>query len=94
MKATTKRRSLHRAKTVRGQLDSLIDMIEAEEYCVDIMTQSLAIQRALRSLNKLVLKNHLQIHVTKAMQSDEPAASEQVIQELVELYELHNVRGK
>jgi hypothetical protein len=32
-------------------------MIENEEYCMDILTQSLAIQKSLSSLNKLILAN-------------------------------------
>ncbi|NCC20314.1 metal-sensitive transcriptional regulator, partial [Candidatus Saccharibacteria bacterium] len=54
MKRATKQRGLHRAKIIRGQVEGLISMIENEAYCTDILTQSLAIQRALRSLNKLI----------------------------------------
>ena len=94
MKAFIKRRSLHRAKIVRGQLDNLIEMIECEEYCVDIMTQSLAIQRALRSLNKLILENHMQTHLADAFRTGDKAQQDQALAELVKLYELHNVRGR
>ena len=69
-------------------------MIECEDYCVDIMTQSLAVQRALGSLNKLVLENHLQTHFAHAMRSDDTAAADQALRELTALYELHNIKGK
>lgn len=39
-------------------------MIENEDYCMDIITQSRAIQRSLESLNRLLLENHLRTHVT------------------------------
>lgn len=88
------KRSLHRAKIIQGQLEGLIEMIEEEQYCVDIMTQSLAIQRALRSLNKLILENHLRTHAGEALGSNDTIVQEHALKELVELYELHNVRGK
>ena len=89
-----KRRSLHRSKIIKGQLEGLIEMIEDEKYCVDIMTQSLAIQRALRSLNKLILDNHLRTHAAEAIASGNSKAREKALKELANLYELHNVRGK
>lgn len=88
------KRSLHRAKIIQGQLDGFIEMIEKEQYCVDIMTQSLAIQRALRSLNKLILENHLRTHTASALASGGSDAHEKALQELIDLYELHNIRGR
>jgi len=69
-------------------------MIDQEEYCMDILTQSLAIQRSLASLNKLILENHLRTHVTEGLQSNDPDQSQKMIAELLNLYELHNIRGK
>lgn len=94
MKRAIKQRSLHRVRIIAGQLEGLEKMIQDEEYCVDIMTQSLAIQRALRSLNKLVLENHLQTHLAAAFQSDDYDVRDRAQRELLDLYELNNVRGK
>lgn len=89
-----KHRSQHRLKIIKGQIEGLQKMVEHEQYCVDIMTQSLAIQRSLRSLNKLILENHLQTHVAAALSSGGEGEREKALQELVDLYELNNVRGK
>lgn len=94
MKADIKRRSLHRIKIIQGQMKGLEKRIEQEEYCVDILTQSLAIQKSLASLNKLVLENHLKTHVTDYMVSGDDAQQAAAIDELLSLYELNNVRGK
>lgn len=59
-----KKRALHRTRILEGQLRGLSKMIEAEDYCMDIITQSRAIQRSLESLNRLLLENHLRTHVT------------------------------
>lgn len=69
-------------------------MIEDEEYCMDILTQSFAIQRSLRSLNKLMLENHLRTHIDKKFSSSDTKSKQSAIEELLNLYELHNVRSK
>jgi CsoR family transcriptional regulator, copper-sensing transcriptional repressor len=37
-----KKRALHRAKILEGQMRGVQKMIENEDYCMDIITQSLA----------------------------------------------------
>jgi CsoR family transcriptional regulator, copper-sensing transcriptional repressor len=87
-----KKRSLHRARILQGQMRGIERMIEGDEYCVDIITQSLAIQKSLRSLNKLLVENHLRTHVTDMFESggDE---REKAMAELLAVFELQNNRG-
>ena len=65
-------------------------MIESEEYCVDIITQSLAIQKSLRSLNKLLVENHLRTHVSEMFDG---GRQDVAVAELLRVYELENNRG-
>lgn len=67
-------------------------MIDDEVYCMDILTQSLAIQKSLASLNKLILENHLRTHVSDMMQDE--SKTDQAVEELLGLYELNNIRSK
>jgi len=67
-------------------------MIENEEYCVDIITQSLAIAKSLGSLNKLLVDNHLQTHVTAQFEAG-GEERENAIAELLRVFELSNNRG-
>lgn len=69
-------------------------MIDQEAYCIDILTQSLAIQKSLSSLNKVILENHLKTHVRHMLGSDNPSEQTRAVEELLALYELNNVRGK
>lgn len=94
MIADIKRRALHRSKILQGQLKGLEKMIDKEEYCMDIITQSLAIQKSLASLNKLMLENHLKTHVTHNLMSADEKKQADTITELLSLYELTNIRGK
>lgn len=75
-------------------MQGLQKMIDQEEYCMDILTQSLAIQRSLASLNKLVLENHLRTHISDMMGSGKESDSDKAIEELLNLYELNNIRSK
>lgn len=94
MIADIKKRALHRSKIIEGQMKGLQKMIDKEEYCMDILTQSLAIQKSLASLNKLILENHLRTHVSDMMSSEDEAQHEKALEELLSLYELNNIRGK
>lgn len=69
-------------------------MIENEEYCMDIITQSLAIQKSLGSLNKLMLENHMRTHVPEMLGSDSQETKDMAIEELLKLYELSNIKSK
>jgi CsoR family transcriptional regulator, copper-sensing transcriptional repressor len=93
MIADLKKRALHRTKILEGQMRGLEKMIDDEDYCMDIITQSLAIQKSLRSLNKLLVENHLRTHVTDMFEAggDE---RQHAVDELLKVYELNNVRGE
>jgi DNA-binding FrmR family transcriptional regulator len=90
--ADIKKRALHRTRILEGQLRGVEKMIENEEYCMDIITQSLAIQKSLGSLNKLIVENHLRTHVT-AMFDAGGEQREAAIDELLKVFELANNRG-
>jgi DNA-binding FrmR family transcriptional regulator len=89
-----KQRALHRAKILEGQMRGVQKMIENEDYCMDILTQSLAIQKSIGSLNKLILENHVRTHIKESLSSNSDEDQEKAIEELLALYELTNVRGK
>jgi CsoR family transcriptional regulator, copper-sensing transcriptional repressor len=86
-----KKRALHRAKIIEGQMRGIQKMIEQEDYCMDILTQSLAIQKSLGSLNKLILENHLRTHVKDMFANGQ---TDDAVNELLVGYELSRIRGK
>lgn len=94
MNEAIKKRSLHRIKIIQGQMKALEGHIADEVYCMDLLTQSLAIQRSLASLNKLLLENHIRTHVADALSSKDSKKQAKTIEELLQLYELNNIRGK
>lgn len=81
-----KKRTAHRAKIIRGQIDGLIKAIEKEVYCTDILEQSLSIQRSLKSLDAFILENHLRSHVKHQMQKK--GEDDKAVKELIKVYTL------
>ncbi len=55
----TQERILHRLKIAQGHLKKVLRMVEGGEYCIDVIHQSRAVQRALQEADNLVLENHL-----------------------------------
>lgn len=94
MIADIKKQVIHRSKIIEGQFKGLQKMIDNEAYCMDILTQGLAIQKSLASLNKLVLENHLRTHVAEMFEAGDAKSQEKAVAELLSLYELNNVRSK
>ena len=93
MIADIKKRATHRSKIIEGQFKGLQKAIENEAYCMDILTQSLAIQKSLASLNNLILENHMRTHITEMMTSGNETKQQKALDELLKLYELNNIRG-
>ncbi|MBV8121141.1 MAG: metal-sensitive transcriptional regulator [Alphaproteobacteria bacterium] len=81
MNAKHKQDALMRLKTVRGHLDGVIRMVEAEAYCPDLMKQVAAAQASLERVNRILLQNHLETCVTEAIQAGGGSAK---IAELIE----------
>ncbi|MBP9813655.1 metal-sensitive transcriptional regulator [Candidatus Woesebacteria bacterium] len=55
----TKERILHRLKIAQGHLKKVIEMVEKDEYCIDVIHQTQAIQNALKEVDNVILENHL-----------------------------------
>lgn len=52
-------RILHRLKITRGHLNKVLKMVEDQSYCIDVLHQSQAVQKALKEIDNLILENHL-----------------------------------
>jgi len=84
MQKAVKQNALKRLKSAQGHLDHVIKQVEGEKYCIDILQQSLAVQSALRAVDNIILKGHLEEHVAHAMHGKNQQKS---IQEVVDVFE-------
>ena len=62
-------------------------MVDEGAYCIDVVNQITAIQRALKKVSGLLLDQHLHSCVTDAMRGTDAGARERVLGELLEVFE-------
>ena len=84
MQKIVKQNALKRLRSARGHLDHVISQVEKDKYCIDILQQSLAVQAALRAVDNIILKGHLEEHVAHAMHGKD---KEKSIREVVDVFE-------
>jgi len=78
---------VRRLKSIEGHVRGVQRMVDDGEYCIDIVNQILAIQRALKKVSGLVLDDHLHSCVTDAVRGKDADAREQVLGELMQVFE-------
>lgn len=80
-----KKQVLNRLKRIEGQVSGIARMVEDDRYCVDVMTQVSAVVSALRGVEDMVMRNHLNTCVTEAIQGDDVQEKQSKITELMEV---------
>ena len=83
----TKKEIANRLRSIEGHVRGIERMVDEGEYCIDVIKQTIAVQRALDKVNALILQNHLQTCVTTAIRGEKPQERERVIGELLEVFE-------
>ena len=80
-----KRDALKRLNYIEGHLAGIRRMVEGDQYCVDVLKQTFAVRRAIQKLEARLLEGHLHSCVIDGVKE---GREEQVLSELVELYEI------
>ncbi|PEN15147.1 hypothetical protein CRI94_02360 [Longibacter salinarum] len=75
----------NRLKRIEGQVRGLQRMVDDDRYCGDILNQIASVQQALRSVGKIVTRNHLETCVTDALRSGNREAAEETYDEVMDL---------
>ncbi len=78
---------LARLRSVEGHVRGVARMVEDGAYCVDVVHQIDAVQKALGKVSALILDRHLHHCATAAIRGDDPAERERVIGELLDVFE-------
>ncbi len=66
---TQKQKILHRLLIAKGHLEKVISMVEKDDYCIDVVHQSIAVQAALKKADEVVLESHLNTCVAASIKS-------------------------
>ena len=76
-----KKSSLARLKKIEGQIRGIARMVENEKYCIDVVNQITAAEKALHGVARIIMKRHVESCVTEAIQKGQGQAK---IDELIE----------
>lgn len=79
MKSHSKEHANKRIDIIRGQLDGLQKMIEEDEYGIDLLNQSLAIQNAMKSLDVMLFERHLTTYVAQQFNKEKKEVTDELL---------------
>lgn len=82
---STRKEALTRLASIEGHVKGIRKMIEEDAYCVDVLHQTYAVQRAIDKLEDVLLQGHLSSCVPDGFAE---GRRDEVISELRELLEL------
>jgi DNA-binding FrmR family transcriptional regulator len=85
MRQEAKAAALKRLGRIEGQVRGLARMVEADRYCIDIVTQISAVRAALRKVEEEVLRDHVGHCVEGAIASGNKKDQRRKIAELMDV---------
>ena len=77
-----------RLRSGAGHVRGVERMVEEDAYCIDLIKQTLAIQRAIDKINAMLLEDHLEHCAAAAISAADPAERRRTINELLEVFEM------
>ncbi len=77
-------------KKTKSLIDTLIVMIEKDEYCIKVMQQNLAAIGLLKSVNQMLMENHLKSCFSKAIHSEDEGKKDTMVEEILTVTKLLN----
>ena len=80
--------SLKKFKNAQGQLNKVVEMVERDEHCPDVLQQSLAVIGLLKSAQQELLEHHLHHCFKAALQN--PKKQSEMIDELIKVLKYYN----
>ena len=82
---TTKDKLTRRLKIIEGQVRGLQDMLSKNAYCIDIITQTSAVKKALSGVEDLLMESHLSTCVISQIKKGQEKKS---VGEILKVYRL------
>jgi CsoR family transcriptional regulator, copper-sensing transcriptional repressor len=83
--ANNKESVVRRLKIIEGQVRGLIDMVDKNTYCVDVITQTSAIKQGLSNIEDILLGEHLSHCVVNQIKGGD---EEKAVDEVLKVYKL------
>jgi len=86
IEGATQKEVLQRLRKVRGQTEGLLRMVDDQRYCIDVLTQIAAVERALHRVAEIILSNHMETCVATAFRSKDARDRREKTEELVRIF--------
>jgi DNA-binding FrmR family transcriptional regulator len=87
---TKKEKTLINFKKAQSLISKIINMVKADEYCIDIMQQNLAVIGLLKSAHQMLMENHLNTCFKTAIAAKNEKRKQEMIQEILKVTKLLN----
>ena len=87
---TQKENTLINFKKAQSLILKIIKMVEANEYCIDIMQQNSAVIGLLKSAHQMLMENHLNTCFKTAMGTKNDKRKREMTQEILKVTKLFN----
>jgi DNA-binding FrmR family transcriptional regulator len=81
-----KAEALKRMKSIAGHVRGIERMLEADQYCIDVIKQIQAVEAALSKVSGLLLEGHLHSCVITAIQGEDVSERERVLAEISQVF--------
>lgn len=85
-----KKKTLINFKKAQSHIGNIINMVEKDKYCIDIMQQNLAVIGLLRSAHQMLMENHLNTCFRRALESKNERKKHEMIKEILKVTNLFN----
>ncbi|MFZ2390402.1 MAG: metal-sensing transcriptional repressor [Minisyncoccales bacterium] len=77
-------------KKAQSLIAKIIDMMEKENYCIDVMQQNLAAIGLLKSAHQMMMENHLHTCFKSAMKTNNEKKKDEMIEEILKVIKIYN----
>jgi len=77
-------------KKAQSLISKIIEMVETDEYCIDIMQQNAAVIGLLKSAHQMLMESHLNTCFKKAMETKNEKRKREMTQEILRVTKLFN----
>lgn len=81
----TKQKLVRRLKIIEGQIRGLQNLLTKDTYCIDVITQTSAVKRALSSVEDELMESHLS---TCAVDQIKEGKERKATEEILKVYRL------
>ena len=78
---SVKKEALTRLRRIEGQVRGIMKMVDDEQYCIDVINQITAAEKALGGVARIIMKRHVESCVSAAIVQGE---GQDMIDELID----------